>query len=71
MSRIGKKPAKIPDGVKVPSTAATCIVEGPKGKLQQALRPEVTVGDRRRQRHRRPHEPTTAKAAPCTASIAR
>jgi large subunit ribosomal protein L6 len=47
MSRIGKKPAKIPAGVKVTVDAGNVLVEGPKGKLQQALRPEVklTVAD--------------------------
>lgn len=43
MSRIGKKPAKIPTGVKVSVDAGNVLVEGPKGKLKQALRPEVTV----------------------------
>ena len=43
MSRIGKKPAKIPTGVKVAVDAGNILVEGPKGKLKQALRPEVTI----------------------------
>lgn len=43
MSRIGKKPAKIPTGVKVSVDAGNVLVEGPKGKLKQPLRPEVTV----------------------------
>lgn len=43
MSRIGKKPAKIPNGVKVSVDAGNVLVEGPKGKLKQALRPEVTI----------------------------
>lgn len=43
MSRIGKKPAKIPNGVKVAVAGGAVNVEGPKGKLSHALRPEVTV----------------------------
>ena len=43
MSRIGKKPAKLPNGVKVTVEGGNVLVEGPKGKLKQALRPEVTI----------------------------
>jgi large subunit ribosomal protein L6 len=43
MSRIGKKPVAIPDGVKVQVTDRTIAVEGPKGKLQWQHRPEVNV----------------------------
>lgn len=43
MSRIGKKPIPIPDGVKVSLENRTVIIEGPKGKLTQELRPEVDV----------------------------
>ena len=43
MSRIGKKPVAIPDGVKVQVTDRTIAVEGPKGKLQWQHRPEVSV----------------------------
>jgi large subunit ribosomal protein L6 len=43
MSRIGKKPAKIPAGVKVAVDGGSVLVEGPKGKLRQALRPEVKL----------------------------
>ena len=45
MSRIGKKPISVPDGVKVnldPRTY-TIGVEGSKGKLQYVYRPEVSV----------------------------
>ena len=41
MSRIGKKPVMIPDGVKVGIESQTVTVEGPLGKLQQTLRPEI------------------------------
>lgn len=41
MSRIGKKPVPVPAGVKVVVKDRTINVEGPKGKLSMALRPEV------------------------------
>lgn len=43
MSRIGKKPVDIPDGVSVSVADSTISVDGPKGKLQYQLRPEVLV----------------------------
>src|SRR5262249_13611418 len=42
-SRIGKKPAKIPTGVKVSVEGSFVNVEGPKGKLRQEFRPEVKI----------------------------
>ena len=43
MSRIGKLPVTLPQGVKVAVTDGTIFVEGPKGKLSWATRPEVEV----------------------------
>jgi large subunit ribosomal protein L6 len=45
MSRIGKKPITVPAGVKVSldRKARTISVEGPKGRLSYAWRPEVVV----------------------------
>jgi large subunit ribosomal protein L6 len=43
MSRIGNLPIEIPNGVKVAVNGATVSVEGPKGKLRQDFRSEVTV----------------------------
>ena len=43
MSRIGKKPIPILDGVKVSLTGSTVNVEGPKGKLNYEHRPEVKI----------------------------
>jgi large subunit ribosomal protein L6 len=43
MSRIGKKPIAVPNGVKVQLDGNAVLVEGPKGKLRQQLRPEVSV----------------------------
>lgn len=43
MSRIGKKPVTVVDGVKVNVANSVVTVEGPKGKLEFTHRPEVTV----------------------------
>ena len=43
MSRIGKKPVKVPSGVKVAVSGNKVAVEGKLGKLEYAFRPEVTV----------------------------
>jgi large subunit ribosomal protein L6 len=43
MSRIGKKPVSIPDGVKVGLDGRNVTVEGKLGKLEYEHRPEVTV----------------------------
>ena len=43
MSRIGKKPITIPKGVKVAVAPGAVEVQGPKGKLRQALPPGVSV----------------------------
>jgi large subunit ribosomal protein L6 len=41
MSRIGKKPISIPAGVKVSVSEGAVEVQGPKGKLRQAVPPGV------------------------------
>ncbi len=43
MSRVGKKPVPIPDGVKVNVSQREITVEGKLGKLVWTHRPEVTV----------------------------
>ncbi|MHC4561933.1 MAG: 50S ribosomal protein L6 [Planctomycetota bacterium] len=43
MSRIGKRPIAILDGVSVTVADRTVSVEGPKGKLSWTHRPELTV----------------------------
>jgi large subunit ribosomal protein L6 len=43
MSRIGKKPVPILDGVQVSIDGRKVTVEGPKGKLQLEHRPEISV----------------------------
>ncbi len=43
MSRVGKKPIPILEGVKVSLSGRTVTVEGPVGKLTWTHRPEITV----------------------------
>ena len=43
MSRIGKKPIPVPDGVKVGVADRMITVEGPLGRLDWQCRPEVAV----------------------------
>jgi large subunit ribosomal protein L6 len=46
MSRIGKIPVKVPQGVKVSFHDEVMTVEGPKGKLSQTYHPVVTFEDK-------------------------
>lgn len=43
MSRIGKLPISIPQGVKVRQEGNIVHIEGPKGALQQAISPDITL----------------------------
>jgi large subunit ribosomal protein L6 len=43
MSRIGKQPVPVPDGVKIAVADRTITVEGPLGKLDWQFSPEVAV----------------------------
>ena len=43
MSRIGKLPVQVPGNVKVTLAPGKVAVEGPKGKLERTLPPEITV----------------------------
>ena len=43
MSRIGKKPIPVLDKVKVNIKEGQAVVDGPKGKLTQAIPPSITV----------------------------
>jgi large subunit ribosomal protein L6 len=43
MSRIGKMPVTLPAGVKLHVNEGMMRAEGPKGKLQRRLEPEITV----------------------------
>lgn len=43
MSRIGKKPIEIPEGVKIEISEKEIKVSGPKGELKQVIHPEIKV----------------------------
>ena len=43
MSRVGKKPILIPEGVEGKIEGSTVIVKGPKGELSREIRPEIGV----------------------------
>ncbi|HHT70518.1 MAG: 50S ribosomal protein L6 [bacterium] len=43
MSRIGKKPIKVPAGVEIAVDGSTVRVKGPKGELVRNLHPEMTI----------------------------
>lgn len=43
MSRIGKQPVVLPKGVKAEIAGQLLKIEGPKGKLERRLRPEVKI----------------------------
>ena len=43
MSRIGKKPIKIPEEVEVKISGDLVVVKGPKGELSLKIRPEIKV----------------------------
>lgn len=43
MSRIGKKPITIPEGVQVTITAEAVAAKGPKGEVSESLHPHVKV----------------------------
>ena len=43
MSRVGKKPIEIPQGVEVKVNANKVVIKGPKGELQKEVRPEIGV----------------------------
>jgi len=43
VSRIGRMPVVIPDGVEVSVDGSTVRVKGPKGEMTQTFRPEITI----------------------------
>lgn len=43
MSRIGKLPVTIPDGINVEVKGAEVLVKGPKGELRHTLHPDIKV----------------------------
>ncbi|MDX1388634.1 MAG: 50S ribosomal protein L6, partial [Acidobacteriota bacterium] len=44
MSRVGKQPIPIPDGVTVTLDGSRVSVKGPKGELSDSFDPELTIG---------------------------
>ncbi|MGB2696706.1 MAG: 50S ribosomal protein L6 [Candidatus Zixiibacteriota bacterium] len=44
MSRIGRNPIPVPEGVKVDIQGNRVSIEGPQGKLTRKLRPEIKIG---------------------------
>jgi len=43
MSRIGRQPVDIPDGVKALVKGSTVYIEGKKGKLEQLIHPDIKI----------------------------
>jgi large subunit ribosomal protein L6 len=43
MSRVGKKPVQIPEGVEVKVDGSTLSVKGPKGELERTFDPEMSL----------------------------
>lgn len=43
MSRLGKKPIEIPEGVEVKIEGQKVVIKGPKGELQREVRPEIGI----------------------------
>ena len=43
MSRIGKKPVTVPQGVNLDLQGSTVAVKGPKGELRRTLHPEMKL----------------------------
>ncbi|WP_457600478.1 50S ribosomal protein L6 [Hydrogenivirga sp.] len=58
MSRIGKNPIPIPDGVKVNLQGNTISVEGPKGKLSMDFHPDMKVVVDEKEKQIRVERPT-------------
>lgn len=43
MSRIGKQPIQVPDGVTVTISGSSVSVDGPKGRLERRIDPEIGI----------------------------
>jgi large subunit ribosomal protein L6 len=43
MSRVGKKPIEIPNGVSVTLNGSEVTVKGPKGELKRSFNPDITI----------------------------
>lgn len=58
MSRVGKKPILIPGGVEVKITGDIVMIKGPKGELQEEIRPEIKAEIKRNEIIITPHKET-------------
>lgn len=45
MSRIGRMPIPLPEGVEVAISGQRVVIKGPRGELQQELRPEISISE--------------------------
>ncbi len=45
MSRVGQMPIPLPEGVTVKIDGQRVVVKGPKGELEQQLRPEIAISE--------------------------
>ena len=43
MSRVGKQPVPVPDGVQIQLDGGVCLVQGPRGELSQVLHGDMDV----------------------------
>ena len=67
MSRIGKKPIPVPQGVKVAVEGQTVKAEGPKGKLSQTVPGTLSVSRSTRTCSRSGAARTTGRCGRCMA----
>jgi large subunit ribosomal protein L6 len=58
MSRVGKKPIQIPEGVEVKITSNMVTIKGPKGELQEEIRPEIKAEIKEKEIIITPHKET-------------
>ena len=67
MSRIGRMPIPLPDGVEVAQDGNRLTVKGPLGTLERELHPEMTPRARGRQRCASCAPATSRATVRCTA----
>ena len=66
MSRIGKAPITVPNGVDVAIDGDTVTVKGPKGELSREIPDGITVTPEDGDAHGRPAPTTSARSVRCT-----
>ena len=70
MSRIGKQPIAVPDGVEVTIEPELVKVKGPKGELEERVSRQIGVAAGGRRDRASRARPTAASTARCTGSRA-